>query len=161
MIWRKKYITHPLKKSLHQSFLKHRCHTQTEKIHPRWGSSGSWLPSLHALPELCLRSEVLITAINHRLFELHSAQGNCIPKKRKIPPQQGKETWYFRAALADAQLRPSRSTSTLQPKPQRWPASPPDLCLPIPAVKGSSSPRWISRLEGTFHQRTFQKVIVP
>ena len=45
----KKYVTHPLKK-VFASFLKHRCYRQMEKIHPRWGLSGSWLPSRHTMP---------------------------------------------------------------------------------------------------------------
>lgn len=55
-----------------------------EKIHSRWGRPDLWLPSLHTIPELCPRREALITAKNHRLFELCSAQGSWIPKKDKM-----------------------------------------------------------------------------
>lgn len=71
-----------------------------EKIHSRWGRPDLLLPSLHTIPELCLRTEAPITDINHRLFELCSAQGSCIPKKDKMHfKRERRKILYFTADL--------------------------------------------------------------
>lgn len=103
-----------------------------EKIHSRWGRPDLWLSSLHTIPELCPRREALITAINHRLLELCSAQGSCIPKKDKMHfKRERRKTLHFTAALPNAQ--PGDPTAHPLCRQSPVTASP----TPLPSLPGS------------------------
>lgn len=103
-------ITHPLNKFSHNS--------EEQLLIKKWKRSsldGADLTcGCHLFTSLmnCAR-EVLITAVNHRLFDLCSAQGNCIPKKDKMHfKRERRKTLDFTAHLLNAQPGVSHSTST-------------------------------------------------